>query len=293
MILPLLVFAALSAPGVSASAETPRIAPVRGDADAPTGAIQRFADELFSQGDWFRASTEYLRAASYDPASPDAPELGFKAALCAYRAGQWTEARRRLLELARASATELADRCRYLGAASSYRLKEYETARQLAAQVQTGSAVFDRASYLRGLADLNLERWPDARAAFGAVPPASALASSAAGLAGLADRGPDLPRRSPWVTAGLSAVVPGLGQIVSGYIWDGLAALLLTGGGAAILAAGVDRDNASLKATGGVLLTVFYPANVYGGANAAGRRNRQARRRLLDDAAGRSTLSLE
>jgi hypothetical protein len=263
-------------------------------APAPdTAEVRRFADELFSQGDWFRASTEYLRAASYDPGASDARELGFKAALCAYRAGQWAEARRRLLDLARVSATELADRCRYLGAASSYRLEDYETARLLAAQVAPGSPVFDRASYLGGLSDLNLERWPDARAAFGAVPPGSSLASSAAGLAGLTDRGPDLPRRSPWVTAGLSAVVPGLGQIVSGYVWDGLSALLLTGGSAAILAAGVDRDNAALKGTGAVLLAIFYPANVYGGANAAGRRNREARRRLLDDAARRSTLSLE
>ena len=272
------------------------VASARAENAAPppdTAAVRRFADELFSQGDWFRASTEYLRAASYDPGGPDAGELRFSAALCAYRAGQWGEARRRLMDLSRASATELADRCRYLGAASSYRLKEYETARQLAAQVAPGSPVFDRAAYLGGLSDLQLERWPDARAAFGAVPPASPLASSAAGLAGLADRGQDLPRRSPWVTAGLSAVVPGLGQIASGYVWDGLSALLLAGGSAAILAAGVDRDNASLKAAGGVLLAIFYPANVYGGANAAGRRNREARRRLLDDAARLSTLSLE
>ncbi|MEK7476360.1 MAG: hypothetical protein AAB152_12110 [Candidatus Coatesbacteria bacterium] len=291
----LLLALALAGPGagISAEAEAPRPASPAGMPAGPA-AVRRFADELFARGDWFRAATEYLRAASYDPAAPDAGELTFRAALAAYRAGQWTEARRRLLELGEVSAPELAGRSRYLAAAASYRAGDWDDARILAGRARAGSsAISDRAAYIEGLSDLQLGRWPDARAAFGAVPPASGLAGSAGALAGLADRGARLPHPSPWVTAGLSAVVPGLGQIVSGYVWDGLSALLLTGGSAALLAAGVHRDNSALQAAGAAGLAIFYPANVFGGANAAGRRTRDARHRLLDDAGRLSTLSLE
>lgn len=263
---------------------------------AETAGIRRFADELFQRGDWFRAATEYLRAASYDPAAPDVHELEFKAALCAYRAGQWTEARRRLLDLGRVSSTELSGRCTWLAAASSYRLGDYETARTLGGRIRSGppgSPLLDRAAYLEGLSGLHLYDWPGARSAFGAVPPASPLAGSAGSLAALVDDGARLRPRNPWITAGLSAVVPGLGQVASGYVWDGLSALVLAGGSAAILAAGIHRNDPALKGVGAALLAVFYPANVFGGANAAGRRTREERRRLLEEADRRSTLSLE
>jgi len=272
--------------GVPADAGTPN--------GVPLALVRKFADELFDQGDWFRAATEYLRAASYDPAAPDAGELTFKAALAAYRAGQWADARRRLTALAEVSATGLADRCRFLAAASSFRLEEYETARLLAGRARAGDGgLLDRAAYLEGLSDLRLGNWPDARSAFGAVPPASPLRGSAGALAGLADRGGRLARGSAWLGAGLSALVPGLGQVAYGYVWDGLSALLVTGGSAALLAAGIQRDNATLRAVGAACLMVFYPANVFGGANAPGRRFREERRRLLDEAGRLSTLSLE
>ncbi len=265
-------------------------------ADDPA-ALRRFADERFTAGDWFRAATEYLRAASYDPSAPDHDELLFKAARCAYRAERYAESRRDLIALAgMTSSTELADRCRFVAAAASFRLKEFDTARELAADTRErspGSALRDRLAYLQGWSALHAGHWNAAQGAFSSVTDPSPLAPSARDLAALSERGMKRTSRSPWLTGTLSALVPGLGQAVSGYPWDGLSAMLLVGGGAALVSAGLDRDKDAYTTAGIVVLFAFYPANIWGGANAATRADRQHRRRLLDDADRLSTLSLE
>jgi len=264
---------------------------------AEPGDLRRFADERFAAGDWFRAATEYLRAASYDPAAPDHDELLFKAARSAYRAGRYAESRRDLIALAaQTSATELGERSRFVAAAASFRLDEFAAAAALAADTRAGSAnspLRNRLAYLEGWSALHAGRWNQAAGAFAAVAEPDPLAASAADLGHLADRGERLRPRSAWLTGILSAVVPGLGQAVSGYPWDGLSAMLLVGGGAALVAAGLDRHRDGLTTAGIVVLTAFYPANVWGGANAAVRADRRDRKELLDSADRLSALSLE
>src|SRR5687767_3300546 len=159
-------------------------------------SIHRFADERFAAGDWFRAATEYLRAASYGPAAPDRDELLFQAARCSYRAERYAESRRDLIALAgTTSSTELADRCRFVAAAATFRLKEFESARELAADTRErspGSALRDRLAYLQGWSALHAGRWNDAQGAFSSVTDPSPLASSARDLAALAGRGTKL-----------------------------------------------------------------------------------------------------
>lgn len=85
---------------------------------------------------------------------------------------------------------------------------------------------------------------------------------------------PPLPRKSPWLAAGFSAVVPGLGKMYAGHFWDGVFSLLLNGytGWQAYRSL---RDHRPLAAPlYGGLFAFFYAGNVYGSYVAARQYNR-------------------
>lgn len=269
----------------------------RAAAQEPAALNRRFADELFARGEWYRAATEYERVASYEPAAPDILELRFRVALCSHRAGRHAEAERAFAALAAAtSSTELQDRCRLYIGAGKYVSGAFADAHAVCAAARAASPASphaDRLAYLDGLSLLHERAWTAARAAFDAVPASSSLRSSGAALADLADHGAAAPLHRPWADGALSAVVPGLGQIVCGYHWDGLSALLLTGASIAVAAEGFRRHSGRLETAGLVLCAVWYPANILGGANAARRANRAAHEVLMVTADRLSTLSLE
>ncbi len=262
-----------------------------------SGHLREFAEGLFSQGEYFRAATEYMRMLSYHPAPPEADEIKFKIALCSYKAQRHGESAHQFARLAvLTSSTELKDRCQLMAAASRYQEQAYGDAFAICDQALVNSPESrhrDRLSYLKGLSLLHLTRWEEAREVFGTVPAASTLAGSATDLGALAARATHLPHRRPWVTGVLSALVPGLGQITCGYYWDGLSALALSGASLAIAVAGIQKDNNTLKATGFSLFGLWYTASIYGGVNAASRYNRQAAVKLLAEADATSTLSLD
>lgn len=287
--------------GVAAAAGSP--APGAGPAMRPPfpgsdSRIGRFADELFDQGEYFRAGTEYLRLLSYEPGAPDAAgEIEFRIALCSYRARRYDEAARRIERIAaRAASADLKDRCRIVQAAALHHRSFFPAAHRLlegAMRESPPSAHLDRLAYLDGLTLMKMESWNSAGLAFSEVPEHSTLAASAADLAGLARRAAAVTPRRPWMTASLSAVVPGLGQVVSGYHWDGLSALVLSGAGLAVAVAGHREDRSSLRNAGIVLFGLWYSAGVYGGYAAARRYNRQTAARVLSEADALNSLSLD
>lgn len=268
-----------------------------GAVETETGRIRKFADALFAQGEYFRAGSEYLRELAYHPDAPDADGVRFKIALCSYRARRYEETVHKLAQLAsRTESQKLRDRCQLLAAACRYQQQAYRaalTACDQALDTSPGSRQQDRLLYLKGLSLLHLGQWPQAGSAFTAVPPASALAGSAGDLRGLATRATRLPHRRPWATGLLSTMVPGLGQVSCGYHWDGLTALALSGASLAVALAGVHRDNRAMVTVGFSLFGLWHTANIYGGANAARRYNRQAVAGLLAEADSLNTLALD
>jgi hypothetical protein len=265
------------------------------DLDTEAGRLLRFADERFAAGDWYRAATEYLRLASYRPDAAEALEWRLRAARCAFEAERYAQARSEALALAQSApgpATPFALRARRLAGAAAFRMEAFADAAALAAEgreLAPDEAVAGAFSHLEGWAWFRLERYAAAAEAWRRVPAGGPLGPPAARLAGLADRGARLPARSPAAGALLSAIVPGLGQIAHGFVWDGLSALTLTAASGWLLAEGLRRDSDGLAAGGIAALVVFYPANVLGGANAARRAARRDRADLLDAA---STIGL-
>ncbi len=233
---------------------TPMIpAPPAVGADPVGDDSHRFADDLATHHEWAAARTEYLRLAFARPDGSEARIAHRRAAACAYRLDQFTMA------AAEAAALHATPPGHDEGAVRM----------------------------LEAMALLHLARWEEARATLAAIPASDPKVDRAGALDGLAGRGAALRPDSPWLTGGLSAAVPGLGQIVAGYPWDGLSALLLTGASAAVLAEGLRRNRPGLAAGGAVLLAIWYPANIWGGANAARRAHRQARAELLESADAR------
>jgi len=267
--------------------------PTAGD----TGQIRKFADSLFAQGEYFRAATEYLRLLSYAPDRPDSADVRLVVALCSYKAGRFDEAGEKFAHLALSpSSTDYRDTCILYAAASRYRVGAFAEAHLLASRAQVASPqsqIRDRFAYLDGLSLMHSGAWKAAAESFGKVSPNSGLLASAADLKNLAERAGNGPRRNPWITAGLSVLVPGLGSAACGYHWDALTALVLTGASVALAAGGHGRGNPWVESGGLVLSCLFYSANIYGGAGAARRYNAAAARRVREKTDALSTLSLD
>lgn len=262
-----------------------------------TAKMRAFADELFDQEEYFRASTEYMRILSANPGSRDEEQVKFRIAQCSYRAGRYDEAVQAYLRLSVATtSTDMVDRCRLVMAACRYRQNDYS-----ASVADCGRAIYaspkspllDRFTYLKGLGQVHTGDWKGAFNSFASVPGESLLSPSSRELGALCVRVPKERRFNPLATGTMSLIVPGLGQTVCGYGWDGFTAFLLSAGSLAIGLAGTDRGDRGMETAGYALFTLWHPANVIGGANAARRANRHADERAYGRADAMSMLSLE
>lgn len=104
-------------------------------------------------------------------------------------------------------------------------------------------------------------------------------------LLNLAFRGQNLPRKSPWVAATLSALVPGTGKLYAGRLSDGLYSLVLIGGNAWLAYEGFrDKGVSSFKGwLFGTVGAVFYVGNIYGSAVAVRLYNESTENTLIND----------
>ena len=262
-----------------------------------TAKIRAFADELFDQEEYFRASTEYMRIISLQPGSKEEEQLKFRIAQCSYRAGRYDEAAQAYLRLSVSStSTDMVDRCRLVMAACRYRQEDFPAAAAdcgRAIYASPKSPLLDRFTYLKGMSLAHSSDWKEAINAFAAVPGESPLSPSSRELGGLCVRVPRERRHNPLATGTMSLLVPGLGQAVCGYGWDGFTAFLLSAGSLAIGLAGTERGDRGMATAGYALFALWHPANVIGGANAARRANHRAEERAIGRADSLSMLSLE
>ena len=91
-----------------------------------------------------------------------------------------------------------------------------------------------------------------------------------------------MPRRSPTLSALLSAVIPGLGQAHSGRFSDGIQSLFVVGIFGLGSAYYADREQYEVAIPVGLLGLFFYAGNVYGGMRAAKKFNSRQENKLLD-----------
>lgn len=118
---------------------------------------------------------------------------------------------------------------------------------------------------------LALQDWTLAEVALAREPTAAALAPWQAQSRAWIQQAAALQHPSPWLAAGLSAVVPGLGKVYLGRWQDGLASLVLVGAPAVV--AGYKFERNGVASLGGWLLgaiaAMLYAGNVAGSYVAA------------------------
>jgi outer membrane protein assembly factor BamD (BamD/ComL family) len=238
------------------------INPAFGQAKATDRAedIFSFAEHLFAEGEYYRAITEYKRLLFHYPQHPKTGEARLQIGNCYLRGGQYAEAIAHFQSLLTLSLPEkINSKLLYKIAEAYYEKGEYTNARR---QLETlinqfpNAAELDEAHYLIGRSYLSQADWQKAAAEFGQIE----KGVDAEGLSQEAFKGADLPYKSPKLAGGLSAVVPGLGQLYAGHKQDALVALLLNG---AFIWGTIESFRHDNDVAGGILL--FFELGWYGG----------------------------
>lgn len=180
-----------------------------------------FANYLMREGDYFRAITEYKKIEFYANSGSLREFTGLQIGKAYYRSAKYKSSIRSLARLINETdphSPVQSESYLYLGL-NYYRLGVWPTAEYYWRQMEDSTG--QTAPYF---ALLHAERsdWQKARRVLESVP----------GWEGVTEtfkQGERLPRRSPLVSGILSTLVPGLGQVYSRHVYDGLQAFLFVG----------------------------------------------------------------
>jgi len=248
-----------------------------------------YGDLLASEGDCWRAESEYGRAAYLADTREARGWAARRIAACSYRAEDWPAAADGYLDAAGLAPDDVSrSRLTLMAAASLFNAADYEESAEVARR-ENGSEG-EKAIFLLGLASMAEGRWEDAGSRFASLSESgdSPIRDRAVFLRWKADEGREVPRKRPAVAGTLSAVIPGSGQVYTGRLQDGLRHLVVDG----ILIWSVYRLFDSKSYGGGYLLAgftlPFYVGNIVGAKRSAEQFNSAERvayvSRVLDEA---------
>ncbi len=262
---------------------------------AEAAVVHRFADWLFTNGDYYRAIGEYERLLFLHPGGPDAQAATLQIGRAYARGGQIEKAEE-VLGRVEQEATEPSIRDEATFEIGYARLKggEYESAvaalgRYVRLDDPAGGPGKPRALLLQGLALLRAGGRDEAAvAAFGDAARANVqLSSTARDLEIAVAALQKAPSKSPVLAGMLSAVVPGLGHVYLGEPWIGLGALVWNGVFAYATYDAFHGGHPGLGVLLAALESVWYGGAIFGGVSGAMRYNRDVRQERLDALEGR------
>jgi tetratricopeptide (TPR) repeat protein len=249
--------------------------------------LSSFADHLFDRGDYYRAITEYERLLFFHPGDRLADRARLRIAESYLRGGKYDQALGRLRDLARAGGGSEAGRsAQFLLAETFFRRGEYSRAAEEFDAFADAWPDDPRAAEARiqsAWARLRQGDWAEAAEGFRRIPADSPMRQQADALAGASPGFAGLPRKSPALAGGLSAVLPGAGQLYLGRPTDAATAFLLNAAFIWAAAESFQRDN---DAVGGILLFFeagWYFGNVYNAVSGAHKHNRRSEQRFFED----------
>lgn len=241
-----------------------------------------FAGTLMGRGEFFKAVLEYERLLHFFPGSPLADEATFGIGLAYDGAGEHAAAgdvyRGFLLEY---PDSELLPEIRLaLGRSLALRYRYQDARRELEALAgeEPPTTASGRAAILHGLTYLPVDDFAAAGESFSWAAerftdePAGELAEVLADLAGRRD---EVDTLSPIFNGFLSALVPGLGQIIAGRTADGFIALFTNALWIGGTVWAVSEDEIPTAVVTGLFGLSFYVGNVYNAGEAAAELNRR------------------
>ncbi|ACH40595.1 hypothetical protein Gbem_3603 [Citrifermentans bemidjiense Bem] len=255
-----------------------------------------FGDHLFDEGDYYRAISEYERVLYFFPAEPAAKAAQYKIALSYLKGEKWGAAVEKFRTLAgRYPEEETGRKALFMVGESYFAKKDYAAA--LAAYQEFISRYpqetqADEARMKMGWCYLLQGQWEQGAGAFGGLPKDSARHEEGMQLAKAAGQFPLLPRKSPSLAAGLSAVLPGAGQIYVERPKDAAITVLLNG---LFLWGGLEAIHRGNNVAGGILFgfeSGWYIGNIYNAASSAHKYNRSRERDFIDKLQGEFGMSI-
>ena len=255
--------------------------------------ILKFADFLYTQGDYLRAAGEYQRYLFYQP--QESAQIRYKIAVC-YRFGGKTEQAIQGFEtlLRTDPKSQFASRAYYQIGATYFLMDQFDQAARFLHEALpriTDTRQHAEAEQLIGLSYLNQKRWSEASEVFKTLQASDMLPirEKAVAYHNYAEQGARLPTRSPFLAGTLSTIVPGAGRLYTGRLGDALTSLFTVGFTGWQAYDGFRRDGiSSVKGwTLGTLCGIFYVGNIYGSVISARVYNRHVTDEFL------ATLSVE
>ncbi len=258
--------------------------------------ILSFADHLYEQGDYYRAITEYERFLFSYPRHPLAKKAQYQIGMSYLKGEKYTQALQHFRGLAdKYPSDEIGRASLFMLAETYYQKKDYGQAIDAYEKFLTSypdDRQADSARIKKGWCYLRQGNWREASEEFQKLPPDSPLHAQGAELADESKKYPGIEKKSPYLAGGLSAVLPGAGQLYIGRKTDAAAAFLLNG---TFIWATAESYHKRSYVTAGILLffeSGWYIGNVYNAISSAHKFNRRAEEKYMEDLQGQYGISL-
>jgi tetratricopeptide (TPR) repeat protein len=258
--------------------------------------ILSFADHLFDEGDYYRAITEYERFLFSFPRHPLVKKAEHQIAMSYFKGEKYSQALERFRTLAeRYPSDETGIKSLFMLAETYYQKKDYNQAIDAFEKFLTSypkDPQADAAKIKKGWCYLRQGNWREASEEFRKLPPDSPLHAQGQELAEESGKYPGIEKKSPYLAGGLSAVLPGAGQLYIGRKTDAAAAFLLNG---TFIWAATESYRKRSYVTTGILLffeSGWYLGNIYNAISSAHKYNRLSEAKFMENLQGRYGISL-
>jgi TolA-binding protein len=241
------------------------------------------------RGEYLRAVAEFERFIHFFPKDEKIPEAHYLIGFCYLKAKEYASARKVLEKVYTAYPDRpVGGKALFLMGESYYRQglqKEAQEVFKKVIEMYPHLDVRHAAQYRLAWSRMKVGQWREASETFKRVEKGSPLYPNSQDLAQLSLKGETLPYKKP-ATAGVLAIVPGLGHLYCERPKDALVAFLLNG---LTIWAAIEAFDEDLQVLGSLLLLLevgWYAGNIYSAVNCAHKYNRKVRndfRRNLPD----------
>lgn len=254
----------------------------------------QFARQTMERGEYLRAVAEFERFIHFFPEDEKVPQARYLIGFCYLKAKKYESARKALEKAYKShSSGPIGGKALFLMGESYYRqglLKEAQQYFKKVIETYPHLDVKHAAQYRLAWSRMKEDKWREASETFMRVEKSSPLYPNSQELAEVSLKGEALPYKKP-ATAGVLAILPGLGHLYCGRPKDALVAFLLNG---LTIWAAVEAFDEDLQVLGSILLLVevgWYTGNIYSAVNSAHKYNRKVRNDFRRDLPDRLNLN--
>ena len=245
-----------------------------------------FADYLFEEGHYYQAVTEYGRFIYFNPGHPSVPRARLKTARCYKMGGQYDKAIGLYRELAAVYAGREEGIEAAFQAGDCFRLSEdYEEAlRAFSRFIEESPShpLADKARWNMAWTYVWLQDYGSARKELLHLNESSLYQASSRELMGALGEIPYVPRKSPFLSGMLAALVPGAGHLYTGQKKQALFSFVTN---ALLIFGSYEAFSKELYTAGGFLSLFsinYYSGNIFGAITSAHKFNRRSREEHLE-----------